>query len=455
MIKKNIFLAESSALVKLGLPILLGQLAQMSMSFVDTVVAGRAGAVEMAGVAIGGSFWAPLILLGQGILNCISPLVAQGLGGGYDKSLRHYWRQGFWLALFLTIFLFATISFIAYGFGRYESIEKELALVSTNYINYIRWGIPGLLLFFVCRLYLEGRGMTKPSMIAGFVGLICNIPLNYIFVFGYFGMPKLGGAGCGLATAIICYIMLFVMLYYVVKHYPTTMGIVRPQFKMIKRLFKIGLPNGIALLLEVSSFALISFFIAPLGSLIVAGHQVAMNTSAMVFMIPLSLGIATSIRVGMYLGAGEYKKAIHVRQTGKIMSLITGVILFILIIAFRHEIAGIYSIDEKVIEIASFILLFAGLYQIPDNLQIVYLAALRGYNDTKAIFIISIIAYWCVSLPLGYLLCLTDLIVPRMGVKGFWIGLIAGLSVATVLLVIRIYQLEKLSPEKIKAKLLK
>ncbi len=449
MITRNTFFEQYRSIITLGLPILLGQMAQMSMAFVDTVVAGRAGAVEMAGVAVGGAFWGPFILLGQGILNAIAPLVAQGVGSGKDKSLRHFWRQGFWLAVFIAFFLLIIFVLLSMAMLNYKSIEPELAKVSSEYLAYIKWGIPPFLVFFVCRTYLEGRGYTRPAMIAGFIGLFFNIPLNYIFVFGYFGMPRLGGAGCALATAIVCWIMLFVLLYYMKKYAPLTVGIVKPQFKFIKRVFKIGLPNGLALLLEVSSFAFIAILIAPLGSVTVAGHQVAMNLSALVFMIPLSLGIACSIRIGTYLGAKDYASAISARQAGIFMAWVTGISLFLLLIIFRGPIAHLYSIDPEVISLASYIMLFAALYQIPDNLQIVYMGGLRAYNDTKSIFLICIISYWVVSLPLGYILCFTDFIVPQLGVQGFWIGLIAGLCVACVLLLFRLCQMERLPADKI------
>lgn len=453
MITKKDFFNQSSLLLKLGLPILLGQLAQMSMGFVDTVIAGRAGAVEMAGVAVGGAFWVPLLLFGQGMVSCIGPLVAQGVGAGQDKSLNRFWRQGFWLVFVVNLFLLVLLSISSHFILDFEAIEPALALVASNYIDYIKWGMPAFLLFFVCRFFLEGKGQTRPAMIAGFIGLACNIPLNYIFVFGYFGMPVLGGAGCGLASAVVCWIMLGVMLYFLKRYSPRTMGIVKPNIKLIKRMSRIGFPGALALLLEVSSFALISLFISPLGSVIVAGHQVAMNMGSLVFMCPLSLGIATSIRIGTCLGAQKYHEAKLIRKTAMIMSTIVGVGLFILLFVLRGPIAHLYSIDAAVISLATYILMYAAFYQIPDCIQSVALFTLRGYNDTKAVFIFSIISYWGISIPVGYLLCFTDTIVPQMGVIGFWIGLILGLTAASVLLNLRIFYLEKMSPEMIGAKI--
>jgi len=461
---KKDFFTQSGLIVKLGIPILLGQLAQMSMAFVDTVMAGSAGNMQMAlgiasgadqvaAVGIGSAFWVPLLLFGQGMVSCIGPLVAQGLGAGHNKSLNHFWRQGFWLALCVSFFLLILFSISSHFILNSQSIEPKLALITSRYINYIMWGMPAFLLFFVCRFFLEGRGHTRPAMIAGFIGLACNIPLNYIFVFGRFGMPALGGAGCGLASAVVCWVMLGVMLYFLRSYSPKTIGIVKPNFNLIKRMSRIGFPGALAMLLEVSSFALIALFIAPLGSVTVAGHQAAMNMSSLAFMFPLSLGIATSIRVGTCLGSQSHDEAKLVRKTSFIMSVILGSCLFIFFISLRELLPHMYSIGAAGIALASYILIFTALYQIPDSIQIVTMSALRGYNDTKALFVISIISYWAISIPIGYILCFTDLIVPRIGVVGFWVGLIMGLMVASISLMLRICYLEKMTPEQINAKI--
>lgn len=455
MITFKSFKTHARDLLHLGMPILLGQLAQMSMNFVDSVVAGKAGTAHMAGVSIGGAMWVPLLLFGQGILIPIGPLVAQGLGAGKKESLNRFWRQGIWLALLLAVLLMSLFTLGSYAYLHFLDIDKEMAVIAAKYISYIKWGAPAFLLFFVTRFFVEAKSYTRPAMIAGFIALFCNIPLNFIFAFGYFGMPALGGAGCGLATAIVCWIMFFTMLYYLKKHSPYTMKITRPNWVILKRISRLGFPIACALLLEVSSFSLISLLISPLGKTIVAGHQVAMTTSGLVFMFPLSLGTATSIMVGRYLGAGDLVRAKENRQTSMCMGLIIGISCLCGIILFRHEIARLYSNDPMVIALASSILIYMAIYQIPDNIQMSVLSALRGYNDTKAIFIISCFSYWVLSVPLGYTLCYTDFITKPLGVHGFWIALILALVCMSILVNIRIAHLEKLTKEQIKAKISK
>lgn len=453
MISWKNFKYHARELLHLGLPILLGQLAQMSMNFVDSVVAGKAGTAHMAGVSIGGALWVPLLLFGQGILIPIGPLVAQGLGAGKKESLNRFWRQGIWLALMLAVLLVSLFSFGSYAYLHYLDVDKEMAEIASKYVSYIKWGAPAFLLFFVTRFFVEAKSYTRPAMIAGFIALFCNIPLNFIFAFGYLGMPALGGAGCGLATAIVCWIMLFTMLYYLRKHSPYTMKINRPNPVIIMRVVRLGFPVACALLLEVSSFSLISLLISPLGKTIVAGHQVAMTTSGLVFMFPLSLGTATSILVGRYLGAGDLVRAKENRQTSMLMSLCVGVTCLCGMILFREEIARLYSNDPMVIALASSILIYTAIYQIPDNLQMSVLSALRGYNDTKAIFVFSCVSYWVLSVPIGYTLCYTNLLGKALGVYGFWTALILALTCMCILVNIRIAHLEKLDKEQIRAKL--
>lgn len=455
MISWKNFKLHARDLLHLGLPILLGQLAQMSMNFVDSVVAGKAGTAHMAGVSIGGAIWVPLLLFGQGILIPIGPLVAQGLGAGKKESLNRFWRQGIWLALILAVLLVSLFSFASYAYLHYLDVDREMAEIASKYLSYIKWGAPAFLLFFVTRFFVEAKSYTRPAMIAGFIALFCNIPLNFIFAFGYLGMPALGGAGCGLATAIVCWIMLFTMLYYLQKHSPNTMKISKPNWVILRRVVRLGFPVACALLLEVSSFSLISLLISPLGKTIVAGHQVAMTTSGLVYMFPLSLGTATSILVGRYLGAGDLVRAKENRQASMLMSLCVGVTCLCAMFLFREEIAKLYSNDPMVIALASSILIYTAIYQIPDNIQMAVLSALRGYNDTKAIFVLSCFCYWVLSVPIGYTLCYTDIIGKPLGVYGFWTALIIALVCMSILVNIRIAHLEKLDKDQIKAKISK
>ncbi len=444
---------ELRLLISLAIPVFLAQFAQTSMGFVDTVVAGRASAIDMAGVAVASSFWMPLTLFATGILMPITPLVAQARGAGNTEGLGRYLRQGAWMALCLAAFLMVTFTVIAKIIPTVSSIDPKLADVSSRYIQAVLWGVPGLMLYSVQRAFLEGHGRTRPAMIAGFLGLGLNIPLNIIFVFGYFGMPALGGVGCGVATAIICWVMGLTLIIAVKRLSPRAIRFEKFNFSIVSRVLRIGIPGAFALLIESSIFAIIAILIAPLGPIVVAGHQVALNVSGMVFMLPLSIGVATSIRVGYYLGAKEKQGAHRARWVGIGFAFCLSFCVALLIMALRYMIPTIYTSDAEVISLAAFILIFAALYQCSDAVQIVAVSALRGYNDTAAVFVVTILAYWCLTLPLGYTLAMTNTIVPAMGVTGFWFAIVFGLTVAAVLFLFRIARLEKLPMDVITKKI--
>ncbi len=447
---------EARTLVVLAVPVFLAQLAQTSMGFVDTVVAGRVSHTDMAAVAVASSFWIPGTLFGLGLLMAITPLVAQSIGAGQKEGLGRFLRQGAWLAMALS----ALQMLFFYGVSRYitemKGIDPALSHITARYLHAVVWGVPGFMLYGAQRAYLEGHGRTRPAMVAGIIGLCVNAPLNWIFAFGEFGMPRLGGVGCGVATAVVCWLMCFILSFSVRRLNPRAIRLEAPAPQIMKRIGRIGLPGAFAMLVETSSFAIIALLIAPLGTIAVAGHQIALNVSGLVFMLPLSLGTATTIRVGLRLGQGNIEEAHTARMTSLWMAVFIACGTALLLYLFRFPIARVYNNTPEVIALAGMLMFYNALYQIPDSIQMVTLGALRGYNDTRAIFIVAFLSYWGVSLPVGYMLCFHGLPgMAAMGVKGFWIGFIVGLCCSAALYLFRLARLEHLTPEELKAKLAK
>ncbi len=445
---------ETRNLVSLAIPVFLGQIAQIAMSFVDTVVAGRASAVDMAAVAVATSFWIPGIMFGQGLIMAITPLVAQALGAGNRNKSRHFLRQGLWLALAISALLMTIFLSISFTITSWGKMDPLLAQKTSEYLFAVLWGVPALMLFVVQRCFLEGHGRTRPAMVAGFVGLALNIPLNIIFVFGKFGLPAMGAAGCGVATAILFWFMAGSMVFFVRRADKAAPALEKPSGAILKRITRIGLPGAFAMLNETAAFALIALIVSPLGVTTVAGHQIAINVSAFVWMCPFSIGAASTIRIGTLLGAGDIAGAKRVRLTSLTLTLFMVCVLAVLIYLVRYQVAALYNDDPAVIQMAALLMICEVFYQFPDGVQTNTLCSLRGWNDTRAIFCISFIAYWVVSLPLGWVLCMTDLITPEpLGVLGFWVALFLGLSVAAVLYLLRVHSLEHLSVEAMKKKI--
>ena len=294
---------EAQKLIVIAIPILLAQIAQNSMGMVDTIMAGRVSAADMAAISVGASIWLPLVLFGHGLLLALPPTISYLNGSGQRKRIAHQVRQGIWIVFF---------SCIPLGLLIYNSdvvlqnmdMEPRLAEITSGYLHAMIWGLPGYLLMINFRCLNDGIAKTKPAMVIAFLGLILNIPLNYIFIYGKLGIPAFGAVGCGIATAIVNWTMCLLMLTYCMRARNQRdlkvfdKIIERPNVRTLSKLLKLGFPIAMALCCEVALFALTSLFLSPLGADVVASHQIALNTSSFVFMLPMSIGMAATILVG-------------------------------------------------------------------------------------------------------------------------------------------------------------
>lgn len=451
--KRRAYFTEMRTQLGLAVPALLAQVAMISMGFVDMVMTGRVGAVDMAAVALAGSLWVPLILFGQGLLLAVTPCVAQLRGAGSANSQEHMqgvghtMRQGVWLALLISIPLILLVYALSFQLES-MGVEGDLGRMTGEYLRAIIWGAPGYLLFVALRCGIEGMALMRPAMFAGVVGLLINIPSNYVLIFGKFGLPALGGPGTGVATAIVYWVMFLTMVVYVFRQ-PQIRKMMRwrawdrPDWGTIRKLMGIGFPGALAMLFEVTLFAAVALLIAPLGAMQVAGHQVALNFSSLLFMVPMSIGTAATIRTGFAIGR-KSAEAVRVASRSSWMLACAGALVTATItILWRHQIAAVYNDDPVVLGLAAHLLLFAATYQFTDAVQVVSVGILRGYNDTRAILCVTLVSYWVLALPLGYTLGRTHLWGAPLGPQGFWTAFILGVSVAAVLLFARVLILER------------
>lgn len=434
---------EAVNLVKLSTPVLVASVAQTGMGFVDTIMAGGVSAIDMAAVAIAASIWLPSILFGVGLLMALVPVVAQLNGSGKQERIPFEIQQGFTLAVIISLPILAVLFQTQWILGLMD-IETAMADKTIGYMDAVMYAVPAFLFFQTLRSFTDGMALTKPAMVIGFIGLLLNIPLNWMFVYGKLGAPALGGIGCGVATAIVYWVMFALMLLYVIsakrlQHVGLFSQFHKPEFKAQVRLFKLGFPVAASIFFEVTLFAVVALLVAPLGPTIVAAHQVAINFSSLVFMLPMSIGAAVSIRVGHKLGEESIEGARIASHVGIIVGLVTAFGTTILTTLFREQVSLLYTDNREVIELAMELLLFAAVYQCTDAVQVIAAGALRGYKDMQAIFNRTFIAYWLIGLPIGCILGLTDWIVEPMGAHGFWIGFILGLSSAAVMLGIRLH----------------
>ncbi|MCX8960123.1 MATE family efflux transporter [Erwinia psidii] len=451
------YVTEARQLLMLATPVILAQIAQTAMGFVDTIMAGAVSATDMAAVAVGTSIWLPSILFGHGLLIALTPVIAQYNGSGRRDRVAYQVRQAYWLALFSALLIMAVLYNAGFLIRAMHNIDPLLADKATGYLHAMLWGAPGYLFFQVSRGQCEGLSKTRPGMVMGFIGLLVNIPLNYIFIYGHFGMPALGGVGCGVATASVYWIMFIAMKYWV-SGTPSMQDIrlpdrfSPPDRKVLWRLFQLGLPVALALFFEVTLFAVVALLVSPLGIVNIAGHQIALNFSSLVFVLPLSLGVATTIRVGFRLGEGSVEGARIAAWAAQGVGVTFALMTAMLTVIFREHIAQLYSDDPEVVTLAAHLMLLAALYQFSDAVQVIGSGIMRGYKETRSIFFITFVAYWLLGLPSGYILALTNWIVPAMGPAGFWVGFIFGLTSSAVMMVWRIKHIQRSSAEHILAR---
>lgn len=459
--------SEAKKFAQIGVPIFVAQLAQTGMTFADTAMTGRYNAEDMAAVAIAGSIWAPVAVLGIGCLLALPPLSAQMVGANNRDGAAHLLRQGIWITIIISAILMVFFQRVSWHLD-FFGLEPSLAAISGSYLRALLWGLPGFMFFINQRSFYEGFARTRPAMIIGLLGLLLNVPCNYVLIYGVFGLPALGATGCGIASAICMWFMGMAMMWLLSRdpRYKELHPLFSPfhkradgsppgplfDTKLILRTLRIGFPSALALFFEVSLFALTAILLAPLGTIIVAGNQITTNFSALVFMIPLALGMTSTIRVGYCLGAHKISQARLATMTGLTIAVLLSGILCFLTIYFRIPICHIYSNDAPVVALGSSLMFYLGAYQIMDGLQMIGIGVLRGYNDTRIISLICFLAYVLIGLPLGYLLARTSFLGPPMGAQGFWIAYIVALTFGGTCYWLRVRFLHSLSPGEIFAR---
>jgi MATE family multidrug resistance protein len=430
---------ELSALNTLITPILITQLAQAGYGFIDTVMAGQVSPLDLSAVAIGSSVWLPIYLLISGIVMATTPLVAAAYGAKQYPEIPRITHQALWLGLgigVLGMLLTQHISFIFPLLGVPANLQEKTEL----YLYGVSFGLPAVALFCVLRFYSEALGHTKPIMLISLLGILLNIPANYVFIYGLWGLPQMGGAGCGWATAIIMTSMMLVLMSYVLlsdkfKQVRLLQHDVIPHSAMMWKISKLGFPIGAAIFFEVSLFSCIAVLVSPLGEIVVAAHQVALSVTSMLFMLPLSLAISMTIRIGQAYGRQDLHGILLTRQVGFSMTTLIACVTALFIIICSDYITRLYTPNTQVQKIAAQLLLFAAVYQIFDALQVGAAGCLRGIQNTRSPMIMTLIAYWVVALPVGYSLAMLPLWQGHtLGVYGFWVGFVLGLGVACVLL---------------------
>ena len=429
--------SEASAISRLAGPLVIGQLSQVGMGVTDTVMAGQLGAVDLAAVALGTPLWFPVFLFCVGVLTALTPTVAQLKGGERLSEVPAVFHQAVWLALGLACISTVLVAQLANA-PQWMDVEPDLVPVTRGYASAVAWGMPGACLFLVARCLAEGLGNTRPTMYVLLGGLVVNAILDYVLMFGKLGFPAMGAVGTGWATATVLWAQALLIGAYLLRyvHSPDLRIFSRlrpPRWSTIKDLVWIGLPIAGGILMEVGLFATATLLIAQMGKVALGAHQIAINFATITFMVPLGISIATSVRVGHQVGAGNGQRASMAGWTGIAMGTVFMCAAALFIYFLRGPIAGLYSSETQITELAAELLFFAAMFQLVDGIQVVAAGALRGFKDTLVPMILAFVAYWVVALPIAVFLAFGQ----DYGPQGMWTGLGVGLLFAAVMLVAR------------------
>jgi MATE family multidrug resistance protein len=429
-------------ILRQGWPVFVGQIAVMANGFIDTVMAGRYSTVDLAAIGVGSAIYMSVFVGVMGVLLALGPAVSQLYGAGRHAEVGEEVRQSIWLSVALAAICLVALRYPG-PFLALTQLEPEVEARTRDYLNASAWGVPAMLLFRI--FYGFSTAVARPRVIMGLnlLGLALKVPLNWVFMYGAFGLPELGGVGCGVSSAVIQWAIAIAAWWwcYTDSGYRSYGVFARwswPDARRIGHLVALGLPIGATFFVEVTAFTFMALFIARLGPNFSAAHQIAANFAAVLYMLPLALGNASSVLVGHAIGARDFR---HARATGLAgigTAFACGCVIALLLFAGTRLVASMYTSDPEVAALAAALLALVAAYHMFDTVQAVAVNVLRGYKRAVVPMAIHVFALWGVGLGGGYVLGLAGvnlgpLVIEPMGARGFWTAAIGSLFVAATL----------------------
>lgn len=435
------FVADVRRITALAWPVLIGQLAVIAFGVLDTAMAGRASAADLAAIGLGGSIYVTVYISLMGVLQALSPIAGQLYGAQRHSEIGEEVRQAVWLGLVLAAIGMLILWFPA-PLLQLADATPELTEKATAYLRYEALALPAALGF---RIYSAlNNALSRPVMVTvlQLAGLVLKFPLNALFLYGGMGIPAMGGPGCALASMIISWLW-FVAAAAILMRNPAYKPFAiftqysPPHRARLWALVRLGVPMGFTYLIEITSFTLMAIFIARLGTVVLAGHQIAANLGAVAYMVPLSLSIATSTLAAQSIGARDRVAARRISLNGIRLAVMCAVVVAAAVLFLRRELVGLYTNDAAVLAVAVPLLPFIAFYQMFDAVQVMTAFILRAYKIALIPTVIYALSLWGVGLGGGYVLgfgLLGDVATALRGAAGFWAANALSLMVAGALL---------------------
>jgi len=444
----SIYTKEFSYNWKLASPVMLGMLGHTFVSFVDNIMVGQLGTAELAAVSLGNSFMFVAMSIGIGFSTAITPLIAEADSLNNFSKVKSTFKHGLFLCTVIGISMFLLLYFSkSILHSNFLDQPKEVVALAIPYLDLVAFSLIPLIIFQAFKQFSDGLSMTKYPMYATIIANIVNIILNYIFIFGKFGLPAYGIIGAAYGTLISRFIMVIYLWFLLAnkersKRFVTNIKILVLESTMLKKITSLGAPSAMQMFFEIVIFTAAIWLSGLLGKNPQAANQIALNLSSMTFMVAMGLGVAAMIRVGNQKGLLKFKELRRIALSIFLFAVILAVAFAILFLIFRFQLPKIYvdlsdvsNLNDsiEVVNIAAKLLLIAAIFQISDSIQVVVLGALRGLQDVNIPTLITFVSYWIIGFPVSYFLGKENI----LGSVGIWIGLLAGLSSASILLYLR------------------
>ena len=432
--------------LKLALPVMITQVGQVSVHIADNIIVGKLlGSNALASVSLGNGVFFSIFVLALGFSFAIPPLVSEAKSQDDHAKINSVFRHGFVINMSVGIFLMLAL-LLALPLLYHMDQPKEIIPDTISFLTIMAISMIPFMGFQTLREVSEGLsytiGVTKATIIAN----VINIVLNYIFIKGMFGFPAMGVAGSALAS-LIARIFMLVFLYYVLKNQEKTKRYIKEfslkisEFSkdMFRKMIKLGLPTALQMFFEVTAFAGAAFICGLVSAKDIASHQIALSMASFTFNLCIGFSVASTVLIGNKMGEKDYVGLRQIGINNIKMTFLFMLLCGIIFIVGRHELPKMFAQqqDIAVIVLASKLLIIAALFQLSDGIQVTTLGALRGLQDVKIPSYITFIAYWVITIPLGYFLCVKA----EMGAFGMWIALGIGLLISAVLLVYRFLDL--------------
>ncbi len=432
--KRNIILAS---------PVMVSQLGHVAVGMADSIMVGKLGVVPLAAVSLSNSIFYLLFMFGIGVSYAITPLIAQADGAKDDKKSSEILKHGLLVDMLTAFVLFLLMIFASYLL-KYLNQPEDVVRIAAPYLRIYACSIIPFMLFQTFRQFIEGLSLTVPPMSAAIIANIINIGLNYVLIFGKFGIEPMGAYGAAWATVIARVLMAIILLSYALKstrfkRYFENISWHKFSKNMTLKMLRMGVPIGLQLTFEVGAFTCAAIMVGWLGANALAAHQIALSLVSLTYMMATGIAAAATIRVGNFYGKKDKFAVYRTGVSTVLMAAIFMAFCGILLVVGRHYFPSLYIDNEEVVKISALLIVIAAIFQVSDGVQVVSLGALRGMGDIKIPTVITLVAYWVLALPIGYYLGIEL----ELGAVGIWYGLLIGLTVAAILLFYRFYRLTR------------